>query len=95
MVISSNRSGRFPQSQTQTYEWRTFLLEFLYGILTIVWLFLALAEITVFKGLTRLEKLALSLCDDTSKNSGDRGVLCDESEVSIGLEPWSDAVSEQ
>jgi hypothetical protein len=85
MIIPSNRSGSFPQSQTQTYEWRTFLLEFLYGLLTIVWLFLALAEISAFKGLTRLEKLALSLSDEPSENSG-RSAPFDESESSIGLQ---------
>lgn len=86
MVIPSNRSGSFPQPQTQTYEWRTFLLEFLYGLLTIVWLLLALPEMSVLKGLTWLEKLARSSSDDPGKNSGGRSVPSDESESSIGLQ---------
>jgi hypothetical protein len=83
VVIPSNRFGSFSQSQTQTYEWRTFLVEFFYGLLTIVWLLLALPEMAVLKGLTRLEKLALSSCDDPSMNSGGRSEPCDESESSI------------
>ena len=74
MVIPSNRSGSFPQSQAQTYDWRTFLLEFLYGVLTIAWLLLALLEMSVLKGLTRLEKLARSSSDDPGNNSG--GAMC-------------------
>jgi hypothetical protein len=86
VVIPSNRSGSFPQLQTQTYEWRTFLLEFLYGLLTIVWLLLALPEMSVLKGLTRLERLVRSSFDDPGRNSGGRSVPSDESESSIALQ---------
>ena len=70
MVMPSNRSSRFPQSQTQPYEWRTLFLEFLYGLLIIAWYFLALAERFALIGLTRLEKGALFSSDDPSENSG-------------------------
>lgn len=86
MVMSSNGFSRFPQSQMPADEWRTFLLEFLYGLLTIAWYLLAFAERFTFRGLTRLEECALFSSDDPSKNRGGRSVSCDESKSSIGLQ---------
>ena len=70
VVMPSNKSSRFRQSQTQPYQWRTLFLELLYGLLIIAWYFLALAERFALIGLTRLEKGALSSSDDPSENSG-------------------------
>lgn len=46
------------QSRLQEYGWRTFCFEFLYGIVVIMWYLLALAEMAIFKVLTRLGKSA-------------------------------------
>jgi hypothetical protein len=57
-VATSFKSNFYSQSQLQVYGWRALCIEFLCGVVAIVWYVLALAELTVFRGLTRLEKLA-------------------------------------
>jgi hypothetical protein len=84
--MPSNGSSSFPQSQTQAYGWRRFLLEFLYGLLAIVWYLLLLAEGSVRRGLTWLARLGDLPSGDPSENSGERSVLSDEAESSFGLQ---------
>jgi hypothetical protein len=80
--MPSNGFSGFPQSQTQAYGWRTFLLEFLYGLLAIVWYLLLLAESSVRRGLTWLARLSDLRSDAPSKKSGGRSVLSDEMHTS-------------
>ena len=75
MVKPSNGSLRFPQSQTQTYDWRTFFLEFLYGLFLVAWYLLALAEMSMFRGLTWLGRFITPASGDLSKGGGRRNVL--------------------
>ena len=81
--MPSNRSSISLLPQTQTYCWRTFCLEFLYGLLAISWYLFALPEMFLFRGLTRLEKLVTSSSDDVSKDVSERSVLPEEAESSF------------
>ena len=84
--IQSNRSSRFPQSRAQTYDWRTFFLEFLYGLLAIAWYILALAEMSMLRRLTWLGKFVAPSSCDLSKDGGGHNVL---------LEPLSSSEDRQ
>jgi hypothetical protein len=94
VVMPSNGFSSFPQSQTQAYGWRTFLLEFLYGLLAIAWYLLLLAESSVRRGLTWLARLSDLRPDAPSKKSGGRSALSDEAESSFGLQSNETHVSE-
>jgi len=94
VAMPSNGSSSFPQSQTQAYGWRTFLLEFLYGLLAIAWYLLLLAESSVRRGLTWLARLSDLPSDAPSEKSGGRSVLSDEAESSFGLQSNETHVSE-
>lgn len=54
--MASSQCTFTSQSQRHVYSWRTFCIEFLYGVVVVLWYLLALAEMTVFKGLSGLEK---------------------------------------
>jgi hypothetical protein len=83
MVMPSNGSSSSPQPQKQTYDWRTFLLEYLYGLLAIVWYLFALPEMFLLRGLTRLGKLVAPSSDDVSKDVSERSVLPEEAKSSF------------
>jgi len=85
MVMPSNRSSISLLPQTQTYCWRTFFLEFLYGLLAIAWYLLALVEMSMLKGLTGLGNLVAPSSDDVSKDGGERNVLPEEAESSFHM----------
>jgi hypothetical protein len=70
MVIPSNGSGRYPLSQTQKYGWRTFVLEFLHGLLTVAWYVVALVEMSMLIGVTRLGEAVAPSSDDLGKDDG-------------------------
>lgn len=70
MVIPSNGSSRFPQSRTQKYDWRTFILEFLHGVLTIAWYLVSLIEMSMLIGLTRFGKFVAASSVDPGKDNG-------------------------
>ena len=70
MAIPSNGSTHFPRSQRQTYDWRTFCMESLYGLLTIAWYLLALVEMFMLKGLTQLGKCLSPSSADLSEDGG-------------------------
>jgi hypothetical protein len=74
-ATEENRYTRLPQSRTQTYDWRTFFLECLYGLLAVAWSLLALAEMLMFKGLTRLEKLVTTASDDLGDDGSGQDAL--------------------
>ncbi len=73
--MPSDGSGRFPRSRTQTYDWRTFLLEFLYGLLTIAGCFLALPEMFILSGLKRLGEHVVPSSDDLRNDGSEYNVL--------------------
>ena len=83
MVMPSNRSSSPPLPRTRAYGWRTFFLEFLYGLLAISWYLFALPEMFLFRGLTRLEKLVTPSSNDISKDVSERSVLPEEAESSF------------
>ena len=83
MVMPSNGSSSSPQPQKQTYDWRAFLLEYLYGLLAIAWYFFALPEMFLLRGLTRLGKLVAPSSDDVGKDVSERSVLPEEAESSF------------
>lgn len=83
MVMPSNRSSISLLPQTHTYRWRTFFLEFLYGLLAISWYLFALPEMFLLRGLTRLGKLVAPSSDDFSKDVSERSVLPEEAESSF------------
>ena len=56
--MASSQTTFARQSLFQEYGWRAFCIEFLYGVVAVVWCLLALAEIAALKVLTRLEKCA-------------------------------------
>jgi hypothetical protein len=85
MAMPSNRSSISPLPQTQTYGWRTFSLEFLYGLLAIAWYLFALAEMSIFKGLTRLGNLVAPAPKDVSKDGSERSVLLEEADSSLHM----------
>ena len=85
MVIPSNGSGRYPLSQTQKYGWRTFVLEFLHGLLTVAWYVVALVEMSMLKGLTGLGNLVAPSSEDVSNDGGERNVLPEEAESSFHM----------
>jgi hypothetical protein len=58
VAIASNNSNLYSPSKLQAYGWRVFCVEFLCGVVALVWYLLSLAERTALGGLTRLEKLA-------------------------------------
>jgi hypothetical protein len=70
-----NGSSSFPQSQMQKYGWRTFVLEFLHGSLTIAWYLLALVEMSMLIGLTRFGEFVADSSDDLSKDNGTHNAL--------------------
>lgn len=53
------KSNFYSQSQLHVFGWRAFCIEFLCGVVAMVWYALALAEVTVLRGFTRLEKFAV------------------------------------
>jgi hypothetical protein len=59
VVLPSNESGFQVQSRLAPYGWRAFLIEFLCGLLYVMWFMLMLAESTALKGIKRLENLAV------------------------------------
>jgi len=70
VVIPSNGFSRYPLSRTQKYDWRTFVLEFLHGLLTVAWYVVALVEMSMLIGLTRLGEAVAPSSDDLSKDDG-------------------------
>ena len=85
MVMPSNRSSSPPLPRTRAYGWRTFFLEFLYGLLAIAWYLFALVEMSMLKGLTGLGNLVAPSSDDVSKDGGERNVLPEEAESSFHM----------
>jgi hypothetical protein len=75
VVIPSNGSSRFLQSRTHKYDWRTFVLEFLHGLLTVAWYAVALVEMTMLVGLKRLGTFIAPSSDDLKKDDGKHNVL--------------------
>jgi hypothetical protein len=65
-MATSSKSNFYSQSNLAVYGWREFCVEFLYGMVTVTWYLLFLAEKTTFRGLTRLEMFAAPLLDDHS-----------------------------
>jgi hypothetical protein len=70
VVIPSNGSSRYPLSRTQKYDWRTIVLEFLHGLLTVAWYVVALVEMSMLIGLTRLGEAVTPSSDDLGKDDG-------------------------
>lgn len=75
MAIPSSRSSGFPQSQSQEYGWRIFILEFFHGLLTVAWYLVALVEMSMLMGLNRLGKLTALSPDDICKVDESHDVL--------------------
>ena len=70
MVIPSNGSSHYRHSRTPKYNWRIFVLEFLHGILTVAWYVVALVEMSMLIGLTRLGEAVAPSSDDLSEDVG-------------------------
>lgn len=54
----SSKSNFYAKSKLQVSGWSTILVEFLCGMVVVIWYFLFLAERITLRALTRLEKLA-------------------------------------
>jgi hypothetical protein len=61
--IESHSLNSPSQSQTAASEWRVFLVDFLCGLVAVLWYILYLAEKVAYQGLARLERLAASSSD--------------------------------
>jgi hypothetical protein len=77
VLTPANGSSGFPQSPKHKYDWRTFVLEFLHGSLTIAWYVVALVEMSMLIGLTRFGKFVAASSDDLSRDEGGHNVLPD------------------
>lgn len=75
MATPSSISSGFPQRQLQEYGWRTFILEFFHGLLTVAWYLVALVEMSMLMGLNRLGKLTAHSPDDGSNIDESHDVL--------------------
>jgi hypothetical protein len=64
MAVASNNSNLCSPSKLQAHGWRVFCVEFLCGVVALVWYLLSLAERIALGGLTRLERLAAPPSDD-------------------------------
>ena len=65
-MAASSQSDFSLQPNLQSYGWQAFSVEFLCGIVVIMWYLLYLAEKTTLRGLNRLETSATSLPDNPS-----------------------------
>jgi hypothetical protein len=54
-MATASRSILYRGSKLQLYGWRTFCIEFLYGLFVILWYVLYLAEKITLLGVTRLD----------------------------------------
>jgi hypothetical protein len=84
VAIASNKPNSYSRSQLQAYGWRSFCVEFLCGTVAVMWYLLSLAERTALKGLTQLEKLAISPSDDLPEYGGAQNILFQEEQSSFG-----------
>jgi hypothetical protein len=65
-MAASSQSDFSLQPNLQSYGWQAFCVEFLCGIIVVMWYLLYLAEKTTLRGLNRLETFATSRPDSPS-----------------------------
>jgi len=78
-------SGVYSQSQAQRYGWLAFCIEFLCGLVAIIWYAIFLAERITLALLTRLEEIACP--GATSPDAGKMKVASRQDEMSTSSEP--------